>query len=239
MSRSSPPERFEYKIRLSPRQHCQIRAGIQRFMRLDPFSRSQPRGRYFVRSLYFDTADFQAYQEKMTGEANRIKLRLRSYAANESEGTMVKAELKTRRGVLVSKHAQSVSALEAHRFLKSRHWSEKAGPILKEFERLVWLKAQSPLLLVDYDREAWVPNDGSGVRVTFDHRIRFARSQQLFPAHAFFVTAFPQVVVMEIKFQGNQPNWLERLVRSHGLSAAPNSKYAWGVEQTQPALKYN
>lgn len=230
---AEPAMRFERKYRLDIRAYTCLQAALRRFTRPDGFTEAQPKQRYFIRSLYFDTFDYSAYQEKMAGETNRIKLRLRSYWAERERVAFVKAEIKTRMGNMVGKFEEQVGLDNAECFVRKNKWDAEVGSVAQEFRRLALLKNQRPVLLVDYYREAFVPMDGSDIRITFDHSLRFAAAQALFPKHAFYQSASPRIVVLEIKSKEDEPSWLEEIVRSHSLTSEPNSKYAWGIEQTQ------
>jgi len=43
-------------------------------MFLDPNAGTLPYKRYKVRSLYFDTYDYRAFQQKLSGDCERVKL---------------------------------------------------------------------------------------------------------------------------------------------------------------------
>lgn len=236
-SRTVPDvRRFELKYRLDLSTYQRLRCALRRFARHDHFSEAGRDRRYFVRSLYFDTYDYLAYEEKITGVANRIKLRIRSYWPTRAAARFVTLELKTKTGALVGKLAQRITLDEYDHFLTTRAWPQPLGPVADEFRRLLLLRVQQPRVIVDYDREALVPLDRSDVRITFDHGMRFAAATGLFPTRPFFHAERPQCVVLEIKYRTAQPVWLERLCRQYGLSSAPNSKYARGIEQTQHAI---
>lgn len=228
--------RFEYKYRLPFIEYLKVKNWLARFTSLDRFSRLSSTGRYFIRSLYFDTSDYRCYAEKMTGEHNRIKLRIRSYFPDRASSKFVTFEIKSRLGNEVSKHASRVSLEEYDRFERTGRMATGSDPTLDEFMRLMLLRQLTPRVLVDYEREAFDPRDASGVRITFDHALRYAETSQLFPAHPFFRRNQPQLVVMEIKTRESVPLWVTRLVESYGLRSVPNSKYAASVEHTQKAL---
>lgn len=230
--------RFEYKYHLDPFTYYRVTNALRWVTRHDRYSRQGHRNRYFVRSLYFDTFAYHAYQEKITGVPNRIKLRFRTYSHNREGSKMVNLELKTRFGDLVAKFSDKIPLDEYDHFLSKRAWIKQAGGVPEEFRRITLLKDLSPMVLVDYRREALLPIDGSGVRITFDHSMRFALARELFPSRAFFHTGRPKIVVMEIKVTDNRPKWLEDVVKQYGLKSLPNSKYAWGIEHTQHGIFY-
>tara|TARA_B100002003_G_scaffold145433_1_gene134703 strand:+ start:294 stop:998 length:705 start_codon:yes stop_codon:yes gene_type:complete len=227
--------RFELKYQLSLFEYQKIKCALAGFTDFDKYTMATPRKMYPVRSLYFDTFNYNAYVEKITGENNRVKLRLRSYYKTKDSSPFVNVELKTRRGLNIIKHSARVSTGEYDYFIKRRRWSDNKVGVLIDFERLVLLNDLKPNLLVDYYREAHVPKDKSDVRITFDHSMRFAKSSLLFSKSLFFRSKDIKVI-MEIKTKGEGPQWLQHIVRSYGLKAVPNSKYAIGIEQTQNAL---
>ena len=204
----------------------------------DDFSQRAPNGRYFVRSLYFDTADFQAYVEKLTGEQSRIKLRVRTYARSERDCEWVSVELKTRRGDRVLKFGTRIPRARYERFRRGGGFGEPNDPVLDEFERLARLRALAPCVLVDYEREALIPRRREEVRITLDHAVRGRSARALYPTRAFERSTAPGSVILEIKTPGRVPEWLERVARRHGLQARPHSKYANAIERTQAALTF-
>ena len=228
--------RYELKYRLTSPAYHRVRADLTRHTCLDPYSRKASRGRYFVRSLYYDTSDYRAYAEKMTGESSRIKLRLRSYVRTRDEATIVSVELKTRSGRLITKFSTHISVERCDQFLESGSWDDDENAILVEFERLTRLRHLGPKTLVDYSREALLPLDRSDVRITFDHAIRFSRATELFPSNASFRQSLPVRVVLEIKTEGSLPVWMHRIIKRHDLMSEPNSKYTQSIEMTQHSL---
>ena len=235
-SKASSTKRFEFKYQLDLPTYNRVRCALRHAARHDDCSRRGRNNRYFVRSLYFDTYDYLAYQEKVTGVTSRIKLRIRSYWNNRRDTAFVTLELKTKAANLVEKFSQRISLADYDRLMASGTLPGNCSPTAEEFRRLMLLKDLRPKVLVDYEREGLASFDGSGVRITFDHDLRFAAAEDLFPNGVFFHRARPQLVVMEIKVGGNRPNWLERVVRTYELNSVPNSKYAWGVEQSQHGM---
>ena len=230
--------RFEYKYRLTQFEYSEIRKNFLIFSQLDQFSTENSKRKYFVRSLYYDTFDYLAYSEKITGELSRIKLRVRTYFREKKLNSFVSVELKTRVGSLITKYSTKVPYDIYNYFRKSGHWETHEDSVLVEFERLLRLKSLHPNLLVDYEREAFVPKDKSDVRITFDHSIKYAKSTQLYPDVIHWHSKEPFLIILEIKTKSVFPSWLEDLIAKYELKALPNSKYAEGIEQTQHAIFY-
>jgi len=228
--------RFEYKYRLLPQQYHQVRAAIRPFMRADAFTNIAPQGRYLVRSLYFDSADFRAYQEKVNGDCDRTKLRIRTYARSLQENPDIRVEMKARKGMSMEKHSTFISSAYYKRFMQSSHWPILEDPLLIEFERYIRLKTLVPLILVEYLREGFSARAQRGLRITFDHHVQSAKAKSLFPLTPFFRTHQRSVIILEIKCDKSQPNWLRQLVQAHGLRIVANSKFSQGIEISRPEI---
>jgi SPX domain protein involved in polyphosphate accumulation len=230
--------RIELKYRLNYFHYLKIRNAIIPYVKKDSFTlRSQGKG-YLVRSLYFDTYDYKAYHEKMSGDSDRIKFRLRSYSQELDEHTVIKAELKVRKANVVEKHTTVISADYYKYFMRHHCWPENDNPILSEFERYVHLKELSPKVLIEYEREGYASRTKDDVRITFDHKVRSAQATNLFPGHLFYKVHHPHGVVLEIKFHDELPLWLTLLAQSHGLKVIANSKFTQGIQVARNDLHH-
>ena len=229
----NPESRYEYKYQLSQTLYRSVRNALTGFMRLDGYSLRGKKNRYLVRSLYYDTDDLRAVYEKVHGERNRIKARIRTYTDLWDNAEFASIELKTKFGSQTRKFATRTSMDMLKHYLKTGGWPRKEDPVLEEFERYVRLNHLRPKVLVDYEREAFVPLIESDTRVTFDHLVRFANSSELFPSNAHFRSLERHQVILEIKVREDQPNWLQGIVKKLSLSSAPNSKYVDGIRQTR------
>ena len=230
--------RFELKYRLSYFQYLKIRHELQIYMKQDQYTRQVPENRYLVRSLYYDTYDYRAYDQKMNGDSERVKFRVRTYKASQSEVEQVRIELKMRQGNLTNKKNVFVPLGEYQHFMESRHWRKMLTPITMEFEAMVLRRNIMPKVLVEYDREGYQTRMKSDLRITFDHNLRSAHASRLFPEPCFFQPHIPSRVIMEIKFSKEYPRWLSSLVRNHGLKVIANSKYTQAIQVARHDLVY-
>lgn len=226
---SDVDSRFELKYRLSYFQYLKLRNAIAPYMVMDPYTEAQPSRRYLVRSLYFDTFDYRYFHQKMSGDSDRAKFRLRTYPHGEEYGRFVRVELKMRQGNVSIKKSVFVSMEEYEHFMAQRHWQSIDDPITSTFERQLLTLSLRPVVLVAYDREGYQPRLKSNLRITFDHHLRSAHAHSLFPEHCFYRYQHPKSITLEIKFNATLPNWLVALVRSHGLKVIANSKYTQSI----------
>ena len=228
--------RFEYKYRLTYHQYYRIRSAILPYMKKDGYSLATPGGRYFVRSLYFDSDDFRNYEEKINGDSERIKLRIRTYKSSSEKDDDLRVELKARKGITMEKHSTWIKNAFYHEFMKTRHWPISHDAILEEFERYLHLKTLWPKIIVEYEREGFTSRGMENIRVTFDHKVRSTRAASLYPDYPLFRPHHPGLIVLEIKCNKTQPGWLRPLVQQQGLCLITNSKFAQGIEIARPEL---
>ncbi len=230
--------RYELKYRLTYFQYLKMRNAIRPYMIMDPFTRAQETQRYLVRSLYFDTDDYHSFDQKMNGDCDRVKLRLRTYPYGEEYLRYVRVELKVRQGNRAVKKSVFVPIDEYRHFMANRHWQSFDHPITNSFERTALKQHMRPKVLVEYDREGYQTRLKSGLRVTFDHSLRAAHAKDLFPEHSFYRYLYPRRVVLEIKFKDQLPKWLEALVRQQGLKVIANSKYTQCIQVARHDLHH-
>lgn len=222
--------RYELKYRLTYFQYLKIRNAIRSYMIMDPFTQAQATNRYLVRSLYFDTDDYHSFDQKMNGDCDRVKLRLRTYPYGEEYMQCVRVELKLRQSNRAVKKSVFVPLDEYLHFMTTRHWQSFDHPVTNGFERTVLKQQMRPKVLIEYDREGYQTRLKSSLRITFDHHLRSAHASDLFPEHCFYRYLYPRNVVLEIKFKDELPKWLEALVRNQGLKVIANSKYTQCIQ---------
>lgn len=232
--------RLELKYRLNYFQYYQIRNALQPYMKPDHYTTVAQDNKYLVRSLYFETYDYRACYEKMNGESERVKFRLRTYNNSLRGDPIIRAELKARKANNMEKYSAFVSAADYLYFMRYRHWPKAGDPVRDEFERHLHLKELQPQVLVEYRREGYISRDKDDLRITLDHRTQSAHTTSLFPPQpVFFRLHQPHTVILEIKFCHAQPAWLYDLVRRYGLKIVANSKYAQGIQIARQDLYYS
>ncbi len=231
------PWRFELKYRVNAFDFYRLRNAIRPFAQPDNFTIIAPPGGYLVRTLYFDTFNLKSYHEKMNGDHERIKFRLRTYTREFNDQTEIRAEMKVRKGNAMEKYGVMISPDEYLHFIQTKHWPLNSNPVLQEFERHVHLWGLRPQVLVEYQREGYHDRDKKGIRITFDQKVKGAHSSSLFPDQEPFFRHFqPQTVIVEIKCRNDHPDWLRNLIRNHGLKWIANSKFTHGIQSAKHDL---
>ncbi len=229
-------QRLESKYRITRLQYYKIKNALVPYMQIDEFTNAVPSKKYLVRSLYFDTHDYQAYYEKVSGNCDRVKFRIRTYVDSMEGNPTIRVELKVRKGVLMEKYGYFVPVSDYCEFMKRWHWPLENNPVLDEFERNLHLKNLRPKILVEYFREGFQPRDKRNLRITFDHQVHSACSTTLFPEDIFFRPHHPQMIVLEIKHHDKHPDWLKAIIKQYSLKIVANSKYSQGIEVARPDL---
>ena len=229
--------RFELKYRISYQDFLKIRNAVTPYMRRDSHTQRANDGRYLVQSLYFDTYGYKSYHEKMNGDHERLKFRIRTYSTQLTDSTFIRVEMKVRKGNAMEKHGVQVSAQDYLFFMKNRHWPQNTNLILQEFERYLHLWDLRPKVLIRYYREGYEDRERNGIRITFDHHVSGAHSDGLFPdSPVFFRSLQPNIVILEIKCRHKQPDWVRNLVRNYGLRWVANSKFTQGIQSARNEL---
>ena len=106
MAMNTLPLRHELKYFINEMQYYVLSGILDRVLHRDPFGDED--NEYHIRSLYFDNAYDSALYDKLDGNPNRDKYRIRIY--NFSDRT-IKMECKTKVGSLISKRSQTIPRL--------------------------------------------------------------------------------------------------------------------------------
>ncbi len=222
--------RFELKYRVTEDVAEAIHQVASFHMEPDAHSRL---GQYVVNSLYFDTPQDEDAFETGEGVALRSKVRLRCYDRDPQPPFFL--ELKQRFGSSISKIRASVSADDAQRLVDglppAAHDASRRD--LETIREVIDHREMGPRVWVKYERCAWVSPWGDGARLTFDRQLE---TQGVEPCSALSPSprgwSFPELddrVVIELKFFGAAPRWMQRLAQDFELERTSCSKYGLGL----------
>ena len=228
--------RFELKYPFPEADVEEVRDILSCYMATDQYS-ARGDGAYTVRSIYFDTPNLDAYHEKIAGICHRRKVRVRGYDKPNGR-SKVFLEVKRKDDMIVSKARAAVPYADIDRLFVRGSPSglipckpceqEDANEFLYNVRR----RAMRPVVLVTYDRIAFVAHTGSPLRVTIDWNIRAEAWPRMSDLYSDVVTheVFPGRAVLEVKFPTRMPLWVETLVDRRKLEREAVSKYALGIE---------
>jgi SPX domain protein involved in polyphosphate accumulation len=199
---------------------------------MDEYCRRSDTGSYTVRSVYFDSPDFECFHEKLDGRRYREKFRIRTY--NQPGSAPIFLEHKRKNGIpyvkrrlLLAKDALEAAKAFSYESLKASTSSGKDAPILEKLLSRVYVRAYSPVALITYDREAYVYPGEETTRVTFDRNLRasmFPDLDKIFDEAGLEYLLYDWIV-LEIKFNHVVPHWLRRLNTFFDLRRQACSKY--------------
>jgi hypothetical protein len=233
--------RYERKYLLTEAKAQAMVKYVGVFLVPDEHMAGHTRQGYRVYTLYLDTPQLALYRQTTEGIKNRYKLRVRFYDLCEKSPAFL--EIKSRDSETIRKQRAAVAKAAAERFLRGGGLvaSDLVSPgegtlrAMGEFcQRSARLGAQ-PIAFVSYWREAYVMRQSHRVRVTFD---RHVVGHKYYPGCGLTIPdsqapAAPEQVVLELKYNGAMPGWMQGLVLSFGLERTSFPKYV----QAARALK--
>lgn len=219
------PEVFrkEIKYSVSTTDFYRIRRMLDAVLTPDAHGQN---GGYEVRSLYFDSAWDGDLTDVLSGLNSKQKVRLRAYGP---DAETYKLEFKCKTGADSFKKSLTVSRRDARRMIALRFGFLTAldDPVAKELYGRLTANVYQPRVVVVYRRIAYTGrlND---VRVTFDYDVGASFDPlSLFDAGAVFEpVSAPGSGVLEVKYNGFLPGYVQSALCGLDGSPAANSKYA-------------
>lgn len=188
-------------------------------------------GKYFIRSLYFDDRDENAYEEKLAGTNERKKYRIRIY--NLEDG-VIRLECKRKEGQYINKISAKLTREEADKLIAGEYEviKDRTESVCRDFYLECKANGMRPAVIVDYDREPYVYSYGD-VRITFDEHVRGGVFE-----HNLFDKALPVLevlepgqLIMEVKFTEYLPEVIRDLLQVDDSVYTAASKYVLCLEK--------
>lgn len=214
--------RHEWKHSISRRDMLMLRQRLRAVMEPDPHAID---GKYFIRSLYFDTPGDTALREKLDGVSRREKFRIRCYNHDTS---LIHLEKKSKLAGLGSKLSAPLSPQQVQSILDGDlGWMlSSSQPLIQELYCKMTTTRLRPRTIVDYTREPFVYGPGN-VRVTIDYDIRTGlRSTGFLDPDCITIPAGDSPIILEVKWDGFLPDIIRSAVQLESRQASAFSKYA-------------
>lgn len=234
-------QRHELKYYLPGEIYPRLLRLIRPYMTLDPYLKRNGAKSYLVRSLYLDTDDLTTYHEKLAGSYHREKFRVRAY---NQERSAVYLEIKRKYNNVVIKDRASVqvdelpSLLDRYGGYRFNGGQIEAGnDVIMRFVSLIPVLQLRPILLIAYEREAYVDVFDESARLTLDRNLRYlpGRSHDLFySGKDWFSVSRP--CILEMKFNRVLPIFFKHIIQRLNLRAQAISKYCMCVERCDPFI---
>jgi SPX domain protein involved in polyphosphate accumulation len=240
-------DRIEFKFLIGQAQRDALLARISD--RVKPDANSGGGFTYPILSLYYDSAERDCYWDKIRGERNRSKLRLRVYGSRDGAvppATFLEIKQKCNgRGV---KRRVKVDLDEASAFLAGtvaalRGRSRGEELTLTEARHQARSRKLEPVLVMRYDRAAYMGREpGSDLRITLDQGVRYRFDQFIVePDDSRFSDESSVlgvgVSVLEVKVIDAIPYWLSKLLSELRCVPQSHSKYCRALELGDPVLR--
>ncbi|MDM8526776.1 polyphosphate polymerase domain-containing protein [Anaerolineales bacterium HSG24] len=200
---------------------------------------------YLITSLYYDSANYKSYWDKIEGHRFRRKLRIRVYGENVvTESSPAFIEIKQRVNKTLQKR-RLIMPYQAAEMLCSQglvttEIKADDQPLVDEIQYLTNTLQLLPTCVVAYQRLAFAGTEyDPGLRITFDMHLK-SRVQDLslcslgHTANRYF--APPQWVVMEVKVNDRVPYWVTQLLGKHGCVLRRVGKYCTALEEAKIPL---
>lgn len=189
---------------------------------------------YAVRSIYFDTPNFDYYNDKVEGLEVRKKVRIRVYDV-QKDNSLAFLEIKRKHGLTIFKNRAPVFYSNLDDLLKTgdiERYVLNLEPLSKENARkfLYHLYAYNlkPVVLVTYNRDAFHGKFNPLLRITFDRDLRSLLNPKISDIFVEDILKFAMFdfFIMEVKSPSQVlPVWLRSIIYNYELKLVSFSKY--------------
>ena len=230
-------QRFEFKYLLTPDLEKEIKKRISAYVKRDSYVENSQTGVYEVVSLYYDSPGFFYYKQKMDGVLNRKKIRLRTYKVNGEFIPYAFFEIKRRHDSVILKDRFVIPKEDCAKLVYDEDFygtsviqDQNRRNIIEEFEWEQHLRSISPKILVSYEREPFLGKYNENFRVTFDRKIKAMANDNLFYAGSDMLDVSGDYTVMEVKFNGSLPFYVDEVIKEFNLQRISYSKYCNAVD---------
>ena len=216
--------RHEHKYYINYKDHIVLSTALNAVMRRD--DNVDENGGYHIRSLYFDDVHETALADKIAGNDDRSKYRIRIYNFKDDN---IRLEKKQKHGKFISKTSLQLSRYECDSIIAGdgNFLLEKNDELAREFYILMKTRLMRPKVIVDYWREAYVyPIED--VRVTFDIDLKGSTMMtDIFDPNTPVMPVFDNgLMVLEVKFNRYLPESIKCALGSVGaVKRSAISKY--------------
>ncbi len=235
--------RLEYKFLVRNELLDSLRKKILPFVELDKFVKENNGNEYTVRSIYFDTSNFDYYHEKINGIKIRKKLRIRSYDT-KADDNLVFLEIKNKYDNFIGKNRSPVlfhnlknllNTNEIETYALTNNGYANSINDGEKFLHHIYRSGLKPTILIVYEREAFLSKFDNGLRITFDKSIRFYDNPNIDSLYRDddLEIASPNHFVLELKFSNGYPKWLQDIVQEFGLIRRSISKYTICIDSSK------
>ncbi len=222
--------RQEFKFYISNEEISSLRNSLRLFMKLDENSNKET-GLYTITSLYFDSPNDDAFNEKVDGIYSREKFRIRKY----SESEIIKFESKKKIENVISKTSEIITnSIARDLFQNNVHLlGFKKSKFLKRSFALIKSNGLRAKNIVEYDREAYFLPYGN-IRITFDTNLKtYNSNKNFFDKNKSSTPIFyDRINILEIKHSLPLPDHLKFVLKKITAKRCAISKFVLSNKYT-------
>ena len=216
--------RHELKYYINYHDYVLLKNTIKPLLAIDSNAGSD--GHYHIRSLYFDDIYETALAEKIAGNDERHKYRIRIYNYSDS---VIRFEKKIKRGQFITKKSIALSREDCDSLIAGdcSVLEGRREPLANEIFLQMKNCCLRPRVIVDYWREAYV-SPFENVRIAFDKDIKGGLLiTDFFNAHAPTMPILDEgIMVLEVKFDRYLPAHIKAVLNNvDGAQRSAISKY--------------
>lgn len=214
--------RHELKYIISPVQYQLLKGRLAPFLQLDKHVGAD--GNYFIRSIYFDSRQYRAWNEKNVGIDSRKKYRIRFY---NGDATNCFLECKHKKGTRIGKTSTKLNEAEIEELMTGRVRLDEPErkDVVSELRLLIKREDFQPMVVVDYLREAYV-HELSNLRITFDKEVGAGDIKDCFTKRRCLANVLPQdYMILEVKYDEYLPEYIGQIIASIRPTQVAASKY--------------
>jgi len=214
--------RHEYKFVIPYDEMLRLREKFNKLLDID-----RNYNGYMIRSLYFDSVDDEDYYDKLNGEMNRKKIRLRIY---DSKGELVKLELKAKYDYHQLKESLIIKKEDAKELIKGNYniLLNYQEDLAKRIYIILMSGYYKPKVIIEYQRIAYMGK--TTTRITFDFEIKSSTNiADFFEDNVNYIENIDKKdVVLEVKFDRLLEPYISTILDKYISRSQSVSKYIMG-----------
>ena len=201
---------------------------VVQWLRLHHAAFDKPFPDRHVHNVYFDSYEYDAYGENLSGISKRVKVRYRWYGEEPYPDVGV-LEVKCKRNKYGWKHRFPVTGSPLQSGKRWRDIRNSITGVLPAMGKISLNTYPQPVILNQYDRQYFVSKDES-VRVTIDTGM-MVYDQRVKPTPNVNRRAnISDLMVIEFKAEPSARDQVNRAVQTLPIRVNRHSKYTTGVE---------
>ena len=214
--------RHEYKFVIPYDEMLRLRKKLNILLDID-----RDYNGYMIRSLYFDSIEDEDYYDKLNGEMNRKKIRLRIYEPN---GKLIKLELKAKYDYHQLKESLIINKKDAKELIKGNYnvLLNYDEDLAKRIYVILMEGYYKPKVIIEYQRIAY--KGKTTTRITFDFEIKSSTNvEDFFEENVNYIeTIDKKDVVLEVKFDRLLEPYISTILEKYVSRGQSVSKYIMG-----------